>query len=179
VTRSRRCSLLRAFPRQASRESSREAARAAPGGQSRCATTMSRGTEPDEAPLDRTVELLEERFRPLAILLFGSRVRGREHAGSDHDLAILTGRPLPDAFAVAAAKADLEDLLGADVDLVVLGAASPILAMEILRDHAILQMRDREAFERFTVRALGAYFDLKQVRAPIEAAILRSDGVVR
>jgi len=65
-----------------------------------------------------------------------------------------------------------------DVDLVVLGAASPILAMEIPRDHAISQMRDREAFERCTVRTLGAYFDLKQVRAPIEAAILRPDGGV-
>lgn len=139
---------------------------------------MSRGTAPDEAHFDRVVELLEERFRPLAILLFGSRARGVQHAGSDHDLAILAGRPLPDAFAVAAAKSDLEDVLGADVDLVVLDAASPILAMEILRDHAVLQMRDREAFEEFVVRTLGAYFDLKRVRAPIEAAILGPSGDV-
>ena len=44
--------------------------------------------------------------------------------------------------------------------------------MEVLRSHRVLALRDRDAFETFTVRTLLAYFDLKQVRAPIEAAIL-------
>jgi predicted nucleotidyltransferase len=60
---------------------------------------MSRGPDPRRAPLERAVDLLDERFRPLAIVLFGSRARGQEHEGSDHDLAILTGRPVPDALA--------------------------------------------------------------------------------
>lgn len=130
--------------------------------------------EPDPGSgLARAVDLLDERFRPLAIVLFGSRSRGREHAGSDHDLAILTGRPHPDALAVAGAKVDLEDILGGDVDLVLLDVASPVLAMEVLRGHRVLRVRDREALECFAVRTLGAYFDLKRVRQPIEAAILR------
>jgi hypothetical protein len=37
-------------------------------------------------------------------------------------------------------------------------------------------MRDPEAFERFVVQALGAYFDLERVRAPIEAALLGNCG---
>lgn len=124
------------------------------------------------ARIESAVALLEERFRPLAIVLFGSRARGAEHAGSDHDVAMLTGRPTPDPLVVAASKVDLEQILGTDVDLVVLDEASPILAMEILRSHRVLRARDPAAFESFVVRALGAYFDLKRVRQPIEAALL-------
>jgi len=134
---------------------------------------------PVDPALERAATLLEKRFQPRAVLLFGSRARGRQRAGSDHDLAILTGRPTPGALAVAAAKTDLEDLLRSDVDLVVLDDASPILAMEILRAHAVLRMRDPDAFEAFVVRSLGAYFDLKRVRAPIEAALLRGGTAER
>jgi len=58
----------------------------------------------------------------------------------------------------------------------VLNAASPILAMEVLRSHRVLSERDPEALETFTVRTLSAYFDLKHVRAPIERAILSAGG---
>ncbi len=131
------------------------------------------------ARIGRAVALLEERFRPLAIVQFGSRARGTEHAGSDHDLAILTGRPTPDPLAVVAGKVDLEQVLGTDVDLVLLDDASPVLAMEIVRAHRMLRARDPEAFESFVVRTLGAYFDLKRVRQPIEAALLRGTGEAR
>lgn len=133
---------------------------------------MSDGADPLETSLERAAELLDERFRPAAILLFGSRARGLEHRRSDHDLAILTERPGPDALDVVSAKVDLEEILGTGVDLVVLNEASPVLAMEILRAHRVLRARDPEALEHFTVRTLGAYFDLKRVRAPIEAALL-------
>ena len=79
---------------------------------------------------------------------------------------------VPDAFTVAGLEADLGDILGGPVDLVVLDAASPMLAMEVLRSHRVLAMRDPEAFETFTVRTIMAYFDLKRVREPIERAIL-------
>ena len=120
----------------------------------------------------RAVSLLEERLHPAAIVLFGSRSAGRERPDSDVDLGLLCAGPLPDAFTVAGLRTELEDVVGRPVDLVVLDSASPILAMEVLRSHRVLALRDRDAFETFTVRTLLAYFDLKQVRAPIEAAIL-------
>lgn len=132
---------------------------------------MSRGKQ-EGRTIEDAADLLEERFQPLAIVLFGSRARSLEHAGSDHDLAILAGRPMPDPFAIAAAKVDLEQMLGTDVDLVLLDEASPIIAMEILRAHRLLRARDPEAFESFVVHTIGAYFDLKRVRKPIEAALL-------
>lgn len=133
---------------------------------------MRDGTASVEPKLEQAARLLEERFHARVILLFGSRARDQQHARSDHDLAILAGRPLPDAHTVAVTKVDLEDLLDTDADLVLLDDASPILAMEILRAHAMLRCADPEFFESFVVRALGAYFDLKRVRQPIEAALL-------
>lgn len=127
---------------------------------------------PVDAKLEQAAALLEERFDPRAIVLFGSRAQGRQRADSDYDLAMLVGRPVPDVFAVATARSDVEDLLGGDVDLVVLDEASPILAMEILRGHVVLRRRDPDAFENFVVQTLGAYFDLKRVREPIESALV-------
>jgi hypothetical protein len=125
-----------------------------------------------EEALSRAAALLENRFRPAAILLYGSRARGNDQASSDIDLAILIGRAGVDPFAIAAAKTDLEEILGAPVDLAVLDEVSPILRMEALRCHRILRKREPEVFETFVVRTLGDYFDLKKVREPIERALL-------
>ena len=124
-----------------------------------------------EEVLQSAAELLEERFRPAAILLYGSQATGSAGPASDVDLAIVTGGPV-DTFALAAAKTDLEEVVGSPVDLAVLDGASPILRMEVLRGCRILRKRDPELFETFVVRALGEYFDLKKVREPIERALL-------
>ena len=125
-----------------------------------------------DASLERAIAMLEERFSPAAIVLFGSRARGTQRRASDFDLAILVGTTSLDALAVAATKTDLEAMLHRDADLIVLDGASPILAMEILRNHRVLRCGDAEAWERFMVHTLGAYFDLKRVREPIERALL-------
>ena len=128
----------------------------------------------DEA-LDRAVAALEATFDPIAIVLFGSRASGRATDASDFDLATLIGAGAPDPFALARARVDLEALLGRTVDLVVLDDASPIVRMEILRNHRTLRNRDAERWEDFCVRTLHEYLDLKQVRAPIERALLAGD----
>lgn len=127
-----------------------------------------------EESLSRAVALLEERFAPAAILLYGSRAAGRAGPASDVDLAILAGERNVDPFEVARTKTDLEDLLHAPVDLVVLDGASPVLRMEVLRCSRVLRKSDPERFEAFVVRTTGEYFDLKKVREPIERALLES-----
>lgn len=47
--------------------------------------------------------------------------------------------------------------------------------MEVLRRHRALALSDPEALERFVVRTLTDYFDLKMVRRPIEQALMRVD----
>jgi predicted nucleotidyltransferase len=125
-----------------------------------------------EQVLQSAAECLEARFRPAAILLYGSHAAGRDGSTSDVDLALVMGSTTIEPFALAAARTDLEEVLGRPVDLAVLDSASPILRMEVLRSGRILRKPDPERFETFVVRALGAYFDLKRVRAPIERALL-------
>jgi predicted nucleotidyltransferase len=125
----------------------------------------------DEPTLAAALSLLEERYHPVAVLLFGSHTSGLEKPDSDVDLGLLLGRAAPDAFSLARTRTDLEEVLGKSVDLVVLDTASPILRMEVLRRHRMLVQKDPERFEQFVVRTLGEYFDLKRVREPIERAL--------
>ena len=126
---------------------------------------------PEEA-LASATSFLEQRFRAAAILLYVSQAAGRAGGESDVDLGIVFGRSAVDPFAVASAKTELEAILAVPVDLTVLDHASPILRMEALRNHRLLSRQDPEEFERFVVRSLGEYFDLKRVREPIERALL-------
>ncbi len=121
------------------------------------------------------IDLLQERFQPGVILLYGSRASGRSGPGSDVDLAMLFGEaPRPGAFELARARTDLEAILGRDVDLVVLDEASPVLAMQVLRNGKVLVETDPDLLPIFTMQTTGAYFDLKRSRQPVEEALLAS-----
>ncbi len=86
----------------------------------------------DQPTLDRVVTLLDERFGLEALFVFGSEAEGTGHRGSDLDLAALLRRR-PDALELLDAQTALEAIVGRDVDLVDLAAASPILARQVLR----------------------------------------------
>ena len=109
----------------------------------------------------------------LAAYLFGSATRGRLTTESDIDIALLFAEP-PDALRVLDMREDLTTLLGRQADLVNLNQASPILGMQVLRNGEIVFERSARAARQFRVRTIFAYFDLKQVRKPIEEALLSS-----
>ncbi len=134
---------------------------------------MGQVVPPLASGLDDAVALIGRRFAPAAILLYGSAARGELRRDSDIDIGILFGSQPPDAFELASTRTDVEARVGRDVDLVVLDTASPILSMEVLREHRVLLNRAPEIMESFIVKTLGAYFDLKRVRRPIEEALRR------
>ena len=125
--------------------------------------------------IQAAVELLVKQYQPEAVLLYGSRAKDNTHTGSDVDIAILLNRQsLPDNFKLAQTQTELEALLKKDVDLVVLDSVSPILAMEILRNHQVLYQISSDILNYFTVKVTGEYFDLKYSRRPIEQQLLAS-----
>lgn len=127
----------------------------------------------EDQRIEQGVALIEQRLDPAAILLYGSLASGRLRPDSDVDIALLLGNGAVDLFELARLRTDVEAIIGRDVDLVVLDSVSPILAMEVVRCHQIARNRRPDLLHRFTVRTLGAYFDLKRVRQPIEEALQR------
>ena len=77
-------------------------------------------------------------------------------------------------FRVLELQDELTALLGCQADLVSLNRTSPILAMQVLKRGEIVFHRSERAVREFQVRTQFAYFDLKQVRKPIEEALLLS-----
>lgn len=103
----------------------------------------------------------------VAVYLFGSVARGQAGSKSDVDVGVLYGS-LPPATLDApqfALEAELERLLHAPVQVVVLNRAPADLVHRVLRDGRLVLDRDRALRIRFEVRSRNDYFDMAQVRA--------------
>jgi len=79
-----------------------------------------------------------------AIYVFGSRASGQQTPQSDLDLAILGGEPVAPARLYDIARG-LEVVLGTDVDLVDLLAASTVLKKEVIENGRLILCVDRDA----------------------------------
>lgn len=125
----------------------------------------------DARQVERIAEMLDARFGLDALWVFGSVASETATAGSDVDLAALLGRR-PAPLALLDARAEVAALLGRDVDLVDLGRASPVLAMQVLRRGRLLVDRGPARRRRFVAGVPGRYEDLKLQRRATEAALL-------
>ena len=122
--------------------------------------------------IKRTLRLFftkEENIR-LAFLI-GSFATGKSRPDSDVDVAVLFGR-IPDHMEILDLRERLSEGLKRDIDLVVLNDAGPIIRMQALKTGIRLRA-EKGAYEDFFVRTVNEYDDLKQIRAPIEEAVLR------
>jgi predicted nucleotidyltransferase len=124
-----------------------------------------------EAVVDRIVALLDGRFGLDALLVYGSTAQGATHRESDLDLAALFARR-PTPLELVDAQTDLEQIAGRSVDLVDLAAASPILAMQVLRGGRAVFGKRAPALAVFEAVLPSRYADLKRVRAEAEGALL-------
>ena len=111
----------------------------------------------------------EENVR-LAFLI-GSFAAGTARPDSDVDVAVLFGR-VPDYMDVLGLRDRLSVLMEREADLVVLNDAGAVIRMQVLKTGIRLRA-EQGAYEEFFVRTVNEYDDLKQIRAPIEEAVLR------
>jgi predicted nucleotidyltransferase len=118
----------------------------------------------------KVLEVLGERFGAEAVWLFGSQATGRATANSDIDLAVLFAKR-PSAAERIELQATLAERLGHSVDLVDLDAASPALAMQVLKHGKLLVDRNPRRRIAFTAVLPSRYEDLRRLRAPIERMI--------
>ena len=94
-------------------------------------------------------------------------------AESDVDVGLLFETP-PDGIRLLELQEELTSVLKCQTDLVNLNRTSPILCMQVLKHGELIFQRSETAVREFQVRTLFAYFDMKQVRKPIEEAMLFS-----
>lgn len=102
---------------------------------------------------------IAERYGIRLLLQFGSTVSGKTHAGSDVDLAVLLDHPDPSPQAYAELIHDLQGAVeGAEVDLVILNRADPLLLKQVSDGCVRLYGSDRE-LQRFRLLAFKRYQD--------------------
>jgi len=118
----------------------------------------------DNRVLARVQEYVSDQPNLVAVYLFGSIASGLDHAQSDVDVAILLSES-PDRSAALELQlrmmADLEDICGRQVDLVVLNTASPLLCFQVFKHGRLLAERDCTARALFEMRVRSLYYDFK------------------
>jgi len=116
-------------------------------------------------------KVLNDEPRVAYALVFGSRARRTDHAGSDLDLAIGTVGPLS-VLELGDLIARLESAAGRAVDLTLLDEAPPGLAYRVFRDGKVILERDAAALVNRKAWAVLEYLDWK----PIEDLFTRAGG---
>jgi predicted nucleotidyltransferase len=115
-------------------------------------------------------------------LLFGSQAGEEAHPMSDFDIAIAADREI-DLMQLGEIVSRLEAALDSKVDILLLNELprkDPLLAYNIYRNHTVILLRDREAYERFKLEALHSYMDFQPVLREQQAAFLKriADGTL-
>lgn len=130
---------------------------------------------PPQPLLNTLRSFFSSREEVAAVYLFGSAAEGTSGARGDVDLGLLYRRNFrPDFEYLGRLKTDLAHEVQAEVDIVDLRAASPILRMQVLRKGRLVIQRDPKAGNNFFVNTLLEYMDLKRVRRPIELRLAQS-----
>jgi len=103
--------------------------------------------------------------------IFGSTAKGKEHAFSDIDVAILLKEPSLDK--TMRIHGILTDLLGDKVDTLLLNFAPPILKYHVVKNGLRVISKDEDARVSFEARALSEGLDEGFLIAKVKEAIAR------
>jgi predicted nucleotidyltransferase len=126
--------------------------------------------------IDHITTVLDRWFGVDELWLYGSEAEGTTRADSDVDLAALLRRP-PQGLEIFDARAELEELLCREVDLVDLDQAPPILAMQILKHGRLLVDRKPSRRHDAFSRIVSLYEDVKILRREGEQALFKRMSV--
>lgn len=122
----------------------------------------------------KLINILQKYNGIAAAVLFGSQATQQANLESDIDIALLyDANSIPDGMELLQFKQDLSDQMQQDVDIIVLNEASPIIAMQAIKHGVPLFLRDKKAYDRFEIKLITDYADVKYMRKPFEENILK------
>jgi uncharacterized protein len=120
--------------------------------------------------IEKVLQALDERWGVEALWVFGSQARGTATSHSDLDVAALF-RARPSEAELLSERSWLESAAGVAVDVIDLDAASPIVAMQVLKHGRLVLDRKPARRIHFAAHLPGRYEDLVRIRRPIERAV--------
>lgn len=102
--------------------------------------------------------------------LFGSWASGKSQKNSDVDAAVLLSpTAAKKAFKLQLSwQEELERVLGAKVDLVILNEADPLLKFQVYSKGSLAHVKTPAAAEKFKWRSVNEYWDLLPSRRILE-----------
>lgn len=127
--------------------------------------------------LKGVIDLLIERVGAYVVILFGSYGKGLAHAASDIDIAYLGDKAFTSSYETFMLAQEIAVLVGRDVDLLDLAAASTVMKAQIVSSGKIIYCSDEMRRAHFFMRALKEYATLNEERAVVLQAIERRGSV--
>lgn len=116
-----------------------------------------------EPVLGKLAELFKSEEKILVAYIFGSRAKGSAISKSDYDIAVLlseTPQRLLDYYLHLINK--LTEVLGDNVDLIILNTAPPMLKYQVIKNGRAIYIRNERARITFEARAIGEYLDFSR-----------------
>jgi hypothetical protein len=105
-------------------------------------------------------EYLSKDDNVLFSFLFGSYASGKQKKRSDVDVAVYF-KNSPCGNDLFGLINKLSDLCGADIDLIVLNTASPLLKHQVMKYGIALAIKDRHIYRKFRESVISAYDEYK------------------
>jgi len=108
------------------------------------------------------------------VYLFGSYARETQTAKSDIDIAVLlseTPRKLLEYYLYLMNR--LSEILGDEVDLIILNTSPPLLKYQVIKHGKIVYSRSEEARIAFESRALSEYLDFGRAQARYDECFMK------
>jgi len=122
----------------------------------------------------RLKDFLNKENRVLVAYLFGSCARGSRTARSDIDIAVLLSE-IPGKMLEYYLRLvnGLSQVLGGEVDLVILNKAPPLLKHQIIKHGKLAYCKDEKARIEFEARAEDEYLDFSRAIARYDECLLK------
>ncbi len=118
--------------------------------------------------LERLLEKLKSHGKVLAVILFGSTVRGEITPLSDIDIAVVVEDPTPED------EAELGSLYSRNIDLVLFHRLPPYIQFQVLEEGKVLYLRDERRFKEIKFRTIRTYLEHSRMYKRVREMLLEA-----